>query len=253
MATDAVRRRRAKTPAANQARARRERVALVAGVLLLVGLLAFEGPKTLKGLRAASSNPVTASPATTAAPASPQPAATAAPSTSLKALSGFKAKDPFVAQLGSGATSTVATPAASPPRVRTSHFVQKDPFVQQLGAPTEVAPAPTPAVPPKVLQPKRTPTTKATTARKQPQSLASLGSGTVVIVASIPMTRGQAAAEQAAAQASARGVRDVRVAVSSTVYAVYAGPYPTSAAVSKELDLVRRAGYTTAYTRRLGS
>ena len=52
MATDAVRYgKRGRQEAARAAKERRTKVMLVVGAVLLLGLLAFEGPKTLKKLR----------------------------------------------------------------------------------------------------------------------------------------------------------------------------------------------------------
>jgi len=245
MATSALSRRKGRA-ASQVARARREKAALVAGVLILGVLLAIEGPKTLNGLRGTSAPPAQAPTATTA----PSHAATAPRTGSRDPLSGFKAKDPFVPQLGVNGTPSAGPTRATPPTVRTSHFVQKDPFVPQLGAPaSSAAPTLTAAVPPKVVEPKA----------RQPRPLTTVGSGVVVIVASVPVAQGQTAADKAAAQARTKGVQNVHVALSSAqstlrsgFYAVYSGPYPTLAGALNELKSIRGAGYKGAYTRRLG-
>jgi SPOR domain len=246
MATSALSRRKGRA-ASQIARARREKVALVAGFLILGALLAIEGPKTLNGLRGTSPAPAQAP---TGATTAPSHAGTAPRTGSKDPLAGFAAKDPFVQQLGVNGVASPGPTRATPPAVRTSHFVQKDPFVQQLGAPaSSAAAALTAAVPPKVLEPKA----------RQPRPLATVGHGVVVIVASVPVARGQAAADNVAAQARTKGVQNVHVALSSAqstlrsgFYAVYSGPYSTLTGALNGLKSIRGAGYTGAYTRRLG-
>jgi hypothetical protein len=248
MASDALRQQRTRVKAANRAaRARRERLALAGGALLLAALLALEGPKTLRSLQGAKPTPAPAT--TTTQAAGPVNTVAASNAANLKTIAKLPAKDPFAQQLaGSGTSASPDTPATAP-SVRTSHFVSKDPFVQQLeAAPATAAAAPTPTAAPRV-----TPTTASV------PSITTIGSGTIVIVASVPVGQGQAAAKKAAAQARAKGVKAVRIAGSSAYrtlrtgyYAVYTGPYSTLSAASKELTAVRRAGYSSAYTRRLG-
>lgn len=261
MASEAVRRRARVRAASTVARARREKMALALGILVLAGLLALEGPKTLRSLQGASPAPAPAT--TTTATASHKTAATA--SSSLEEVSRFSVKDPFAQQLTGNGTPSAGPTHASGPRVRTSHFVPKDPFKQQLLPPTSAASTAVPVTPPKVLPPKPAARMRASEAKSEAkkatkmQSLASLGSGTVVIVASVPVAQGQAAAKKVAAQARSRGVTNVHVALSSAsktprtrYFAVYAGPYSTSTAAVKELGSVRKAGYASAYTRHLG-
>jgi hypothetical protein len=242
MASDAIRRRAGVQAAATRAaRVRREKLLLGAGILALAGLLALEGPKTLNSLEGKSSAPSSAmSTNTTGSPTAKAPAPT-----SLKALSKLQAKDPFAQQLAGSGTQSPGATSLTPPAVRDSHFVQKDPFVQQVGAPAVSSVAVvTPVAAPKV-------------APVRP--LSSVGSGIIVIVASVPVGRGQAVAEKAATQAQAKGVKAVHVALSSAYktlrtgyFAVYTGPYSTLAAAVKELASVRRLGFVSAYTRRLG-
>jgi uncharacterized protein (UPF0548 family) len=236
MATDALRHRARQKNAAVAAKKRRERIMLVTCVILLVGLVALEGPKTLRKLHSSSPAPA---PATTI----PQPSGAGATTPTsrpvdMRALRNYAAKDPFVAQIAAaGAALTPAPTRVVPPRVRTAHFVAKDPFVQQV---TIAAPAQTPKV-----------------SSKAP--LATTGGNLIVIVASVPVGQGRAAADKAAAQARSHGVPNVHVVLSSSYptlrsgfYAVYSGPYPTLGRALKMLEAVRGRGYVSAYTRRLG-
>ncbi len=139
----------------------------------------------------------------------------------------------------------------------TSHFASKDPFRQQLGVSTaSSAPALTPSVPPKVV--KSQPSTKPTVPGKGVKPLAEVGSGTIVIVASIPVAQGLAAANKAASQARTKGVPNVHVALSlahsksgSGFYAVYSGTYGSRGKALKALQHIRSLGYASAYTRHL--
>jgi len=238
MATDALRHRASRQNAAIAAKKRRERVLLVGCLVLLVGLVALEGPKTLHKLHSSS-------PAPAPAPATTTPQGSGATTTSptsrpvdLRALRNYTTKDPFVAQIATtGAAPTPALARNAPPRVRTSHFVAKDPFVQQVSV---SAPASSPTVSPKA-------------------PAATTGGNLVVIVASVPLGQGRSAANKAASTARSHGVPNVHVVLSSSYptlrrgfYAVYSGPYPTLARALKMLDAIRGRGYVSAYTRRLG-
>jgi hypothetical protein len=256
MAIDALRQ-RSSAKAASQAAAkqRREKIALGAGILIFVLLLALEGPKTLSHLHGSSaSSPPLPAPTT----AQPKPVAAPRP-VDLGAVRRYSEKDPFVPQVGSPATSvTGAGPtSASGPAVRASHFVSKDPFVPQVGVITTSAPAVVakPTAPPVVAKPVTPPAVKPAAPATPAVSSAQ---GLVVIVASIPLARGKKAADQAAAAATARGVPDVHVVVSSDYptlragyYAVYSGTYATSTKIRQALQQVRSLGYPRAYTRRL--
>jgi SPOR domain len=246
MTSEALRQRTRIKAANRAARARRERLALGGGILLLAVLLALEGPKMLKSFQGAKPTPA---PATTTTQATGSGNTVAASNAAdLRTIAKLPAKDPFVQQLaGSGTSASTDTPAR-PPSVRTSHFVSKDPFMPQLDVAPAVAAAAAPTVAPRV-----TPTTQPV------PSITPIGSGTIVIVASVPVGQGRAAAEKAAAQARAKGLKTVNIARSSAYrtlrtgyYAVYTGPYSTLSSATKELGVVRRAGYASAYTRRLG-
>jgi hypothetical protein len=236
MATDAVRHRGlSRKEAALAAKAVRQKVILAVFAIILLVLLAIQGPKTLNKLR--GTTPQSAAVPTVATRATSAPSAEPA-AKSLKAVAHFPEKDPFVPQLGTQTGSAPAAPAtpAPPPAVRTSQFVAKDPFVQQLNA------AAAPAV--------------ATGSPQTAQS--SEHAPYIVLIASVPIAEGRGAALQAAAAARLRGVPSVRVVDSSEYptlrsgfYAVYSGPHATLSLALSALELVRGHGYPSAYTRRL--
>jgi hypothetical protein len=261
--------------AGRAAKERREKIALAIGGTILVGLLALEGPKTLARLQGHGAGAVT--PPAAASTASATGAADRASRALYPALgrfaakdlfaaapgqggataqvlavpaapsvrrSGFVAKDPFVAQVGQSAgTGEVPLTEPTPPAVRTSEFVAKDPFVGGFTAPVS-----TPAPPP---PPAPAPRQKSTPPPAVPAPF-------IVMLASVPLSRGRPEAERAAATARLRGLRNVRIVVSSDhrtlrdgFYAVFTGPYSTFAATAQAVRRARIHGYVGAYTRRL--
>jgi hypothetical protein len=242
MATDAVRyRRQGRADVARAQKARREKIVLGVGCALLLGIGAFEGPKTLKRLHSSSTSSAPA-PAIAPSPATAVPVAPPKP-VSLKPLARFASKDPFVPQISSGSASPPAVLANNPPAVRTSHWVQKDPFVQQLSVD---AAGPTTAA-------GGSPSTGA-------KGAPAAGAGAyIVVVASVPIGAGGSDAKHEAAVARAHGVPSVNVVNSSNYptlregyYAVYSGPYPTLPKALAALAHIRGLGYVSSYTRRLG-
>jgi SPOR domain len=244
MAVDVVgyrSRRRRETERA--AKAKREKIVLAAGLLVLVVVLAFEAPKTLKVLHGGKA--VKASAASTPPAGGADSTGVRSRSLDLSALKGLAVKDPFSPQLEEHSVTVAGPAAVTPPAVRMSHFVPKNPFVQQLTAVADAAP-PTPATPPPA------PTTDGSSGR-------TLAAGDyIVVLASVPVGDGRDLATRVAARARARGVDDVGVVDSSNYstlrtgfYAVYSGPYPTLDRLLSTLEQVRGKGYPSAYSRRL--
>lgn len=242
MATDAVRyRRQGRADAARAQKARREKIALGVGCAVLLGIGAFEGPKTLKRLHGSSASSASAPAIAPGSPATAVPVAPPKP-VSLKPLARFAAKDPFVQQIASGSGTVTPVLANNPPAVRTSHWVQKDPFVQQLSVDT-----PGPAV-------------GGSSSSSGSKGAPVAGAGAyIVVVASVPFGAGGSDAKHEAAVARAHGVPSVKVVNSSNYptlregyYAVYSGPYPTLTKALAALAHIRGLGYVSAYTRRLG-
>ena len=237
--TVGVRSRRKREAAAFEAKEKRQKIMLAVCGVVLVALVAFEGPKTLKRLHGSS----TAVPP--AAIATPAPATTAQPAggrlADAPALKHLAAKDPFVAQLGTGPASLPVVTSVAPPAVRAKSFTAKDPFAAQVSVSAPSAPGAAPTQP------------------VSPHGPSTGRSGNyIVVLASIPLAAGRGAAAQAAATARKQGVGQVRIVTSSAYptlrtgfYAVYSGPYGTLADLAPALQQVRGEGYPSAYTRRL--
>ncbi len=239
--------------AQEKAKAKRQKLILVAGMVLLVGVLAFQLPKLMKGSSSPSTTPATTTPASTAtAPAAAVAApAVAAPAISpaqvrrdLRQIAAFGTKDPFKPQVTStaaGASTTSGAPTpASAPAVRRSHFVTKDPFKVQVAVATAQsasAPLATPATP--VSQPKTTP--------------AVAPHGYIVILRSLD-TRAQGLSE--VKKAHAKGLKEAGLLYSSAYttlrhgyWVVYLAKYSTAAAANTGVKSARAAGYSSAYQR----
>ena len=234
MAVDAVRYgSRGRKADAQAAKERREKIMLAVGGAVLVLLLAWQGPKTLKVLHGASM-PATAPSATS--PGAAVHGAGAKP-VDLKRLARFAAKDVFFPQLDAPASTGPKTTTATPPAVRTSHFRAKDPFEQQLTL-SDTAPA--------------------APVQGGGGAAPAAGASYIVMLASIPVSDGRSSAERAAALARKRGVDSVKIVVSSNYstlrsgfYAVYSGPYTSLDETLNALERVRGQGYVSSYTRRI--
>jgi hypothetical protein len=223
--------------AARAAKERREKWILGVGLLLLIGLLVFEGPKTLARFRGATSAPAPAATSTaisTAGLAAAQPEVTTRDQAPVAA---FPSKDPFVAQVRDDSRKVeVPAPITGPP-VRAQRFVAKDPFVQQV---TVDGVAPGHAV-----------------AGSGP--VADVKGTFIVVLASIPAGLGRTAALRAAATARKAGVDGVGV-LSSTRYAtlrsgfyvVYMGPFSSLDDTLAAVTTARSQGFVTSYSRQLG-
>jgi hypothetical protein len=240
MATDAIRHaKRNRQAEAREAKAKREKIILIVGAVLLVGLLALEGPRTLKKLQSHTAPP---SPAAAPAEAAATSAGKAAQhEVNLKRFARFANKDPFVPQAGETSSTPQAVLTATPPAVRTSHFVAKDPFAQQLTPDTSTAPAVAPS------------------AAGEPVAAVPTSGTYIVLVASVPLGQGRHAAESTAKRARADGVPNVKIVDSSGYgtlrsgfWAVYSGPYKSLQQALNALQAIRGDGYISAYTRRLG-
>jgi hypothetical protein len=261
MAVEVVgyRKRKRKDEAKRAAKAKKEKILLAVCGVLLLGILAFEGPKTLKKLRGGSAVPAPA----TVAPSSASTSAGGAGAASSVAKAGdfaatrhMASKDPFAAQLGTEAAASSPVTSVAGPAVRESHFVQKDPFIQQL---TFAAPAPAASA----TAPPTTPAAGKSASGKHATTKPAVGKAEangnyIVMVASIPISDGRGAASAEAAKARSHGISSVNIVDSSRYptlrtgfYAVYAGPYPTLAELLPALEQVRGKGYPSAYTRRL--
>jgi hypothetical protein len=113
----------------------------IGGAVLLVALIAFQGPKTMKMLQ--GPQPVTTPAATTAAPAPTTPGT--APVTGGTAAGGAPTTDAPVAELASVPDSDPAPDGEQGQLATFERFASKDPFVQQV---SETTPASSESAPP---------------------------------------------------------------------------------------------------------
>src|SRR5262249_36001528 len=122
------------------AKAKRDKVILIGGSVLLVAVLAFELPKVLGGSSSSTPTPAPTAASTPAAtPSTPALAGVPTPALvarELKTIAHLSQKNPFTPQLSPGAVPTTNTaPLGKAPAVRASHFKLKDPFKAQLVVP----------------------------------------------------------------------------------------------------------------------
>jgi hypothetical protein len=239
------------------AKAKREKILLAVFGVVLLGVVAFQGPKMLKLMHGSSGTPAPAPAATAAGGTASTAAATAKTAADLSKLEAYPQKDPFIQQLGGGGTGSLALSTATPPHVRATHFVAKDPFVQQLTVAAPAAAASTSSVtPPPASGGQMQPATASKPS--PPAPAAGNGGNYIVMLASVPLSSGHPDAAGAAAAARAKGITNVKIVDSSTYptlnagyYAVYSGPYATLGDVLSALQTIRGQGYPSSYTRRL--
>jgi len=241
MAATVRSRRQAQAVAERQAaKARRQKVLAAGGVGLLVLLLAYEVPHTLKLLNKSSSPaaPVVAPTVTTTAPDTDSAARTAA----YRAAMRQPAHDVF-APNQSGSPTTLGS-VATPPGLH-------DPFAKPGTSAGNVAPV-TPTAPAKV------PTLPGTIVLGTPGAGKVQEQGWIVILASIPTNAGESSATSFAAQAGKAGVGSVKVLNSSNrrplrggYWVVYTGPYSSLGQVTAAAGSVHGAGFRSAYIREL--
>jgi hypothetical protein len=93
--------RKRKEEAKRAAKAKKEKILLAVCGVVLVGLVALEGPKTLKKLHGSSgAAPAAVTPSPSAGATGSQTASSAATAADLEATKHLASKDPFVTQLG---------------------------------------------------------------------------------------------------------------------------------------------------------
>ncbi len=238
-ATATQRRRRAASRA--EAKARREKMIVIAGLVLLGVVCAFQLPKILHS--GGSSGGGGATTTTAAAPAIASPAAKAASHRIPRSLR--SSGDPFAAKAFVDGDSQVGGETG-----------RHDPFAV-TGASASAASA---AVPPAARP--ATPAAPAATSLPAQIVLGTPGAnrhathGWIVILASIPTAQGRGAAQRFASHASKLG--SVQILNSSNrrplrggYWVVYTGPYSSLSQVSRHADAVHAAGYGGAYVREL--
>ncbi len=229
------------------AKVRRQKIIVGAGGVLLVALLAIQGPGTLKKLSGGSS----AQP-----PLPPAAIAHTKPAVAVRAsrvaatparLRRFAATNLFVPQVAATAATTgnptTGMSIASGPKVRTKNFVVKDPFDPQIEMPTGAVAA----------------TAVMSTVAQGEASVSSPSTDTgtyTVVIASVPAARGPEAGARAVRTAQNSGLKDVFLTPPANGrkghFTISTGPYSSSAA-NRELIRALRNGYPNAYIRKLSS
>jgi hypothetical protein len=135
-------------PVDNKAKERKQKIFLAVGGVLLLGLLAFQLPKLMKGSSAPSTAAATTAAPTAAAGAAPvvETASFAATKEKLGSFTTFKGKDPFVALVSDQvATTAPSAPTVTPPAVTTPPAVSTPgvgPVFGTVDGPATSTPAP---------------------------------------------------------------------------------------------------------------
>ncbi len=253
MAPGAERTGRARAEEREAAKARRQRIFIAAGGVVLLGLVGFQLP----GLLGSSSGPGRrpAPPAASAAVrVAPRAAAASGASDSpvSRSIARLSSRDLFLPQVSTSAGATASGAAGvtlKGPAVRAKDFVAKDLFVPQVKPPATAA-APS------------TVTSTGGTASAGASSATSQGGGYIVVIASIPGigSSSQKAAARALVAAKNAGLKDVVAndavpgeSGAAAHFTVYTGPYPTEAAAGTELIRALRNGYPHARAQQLPS
>ena len=241
-ATTFPRSRKAKSSAAAERAAKeRRQLYIVAGLgVLLLIVVAFEVlPKVLHGSSAPTA-PVVTTPATTA-PAVASVAQTAAGRAALRRILRQPSRDPFVGRVPS--TPTALGSVSGPPGVH-------DPFAKPGSASSSRTPV--------VKAPAAAQTIKGTIVIGTPGGGAVAQHGWIVILASLPTSKGKTAATAFAAKARRAGAGTVSILNSSNrrplrggYWVVYTGPFSSLAAVNQHASAVHAHGYGSAYIRQL--
>jgi hypothetical protein len=214
------------------AKERRKKVLLVAGVGLLLVVLAIQVPRTLNMLKSDSSSTGPSGGVTSTPSKAP---ATKAPKRSLRFLRA-KADDPFAARR--------ITDAESRPGAVGAGSGLHDPFQPNSATPTSPAHRVALPIPRRIVV--------GTPGMRAPRV------GWTVVLASIPTSHSRAQAVRFARSARAHGVGDARVLRSSTrnrlrpgYWVVYSGVYRHLSGVERAAARVHARGYRTAYIRQL--
>ncbi len=241
MAATTFPRRNAKANAAAERAAKERRqlyIVVGLGALLLIVLAVEVLPKVLHGSSSAAPAPATTTPATTATV--PAAGETAADKAALRHVLRQPARDPFA-----GNVPTSPTVIGSVPGPAGVH----DPFAKP-GSASSTVQAPVQQAPVQAIQ--------GTIVIGTPGAGAVKEHGWIVILASLPTSKGKAAATAFAAKAKRNGAGSVSILNSSNrrplrggYWVVYSGPYATLGDVNQHAAAVHSHGYGSAYVRQL--
>jgi len=251
MTASTLSRRRATAHAeARAAKERKQKIILIAGVVLLALLLVWEIPKVMKRSGGSSTAPpaptaVTPSaltPAATAVAAAPPAAVIARDYRQIRRLSPH---DVFGRASAVGVTPSWAQ-VGPPAGVH-------DPFDPGSSSSSSAPAAPAPSKAPSYSAP-----LPAKIVIGTPGGGRVARSGWIVILASIPTSEGRSSAVAFASRASRKGVGSLSILNSSNrkplrggYWVVYSGPYSTIAQVTNRAAAVHGLGFGTAYIREL--
>lgn len=227
------------------AKQRRQKIIVIVGCVLLVLILAYEVPHTLKMLNKSSAAPAAPSAASSV---STPPAATAAATggKALRALRRHTPSDPFATgQVAGGVPTYGAVPS---PKGLHDPFVSTGSSAVVASTPSSSTVTSTPVV---HILPKQI-------VIGTPGSGRVASHGWIMILASVPTGQGRAKATQIAKHARNQGLTFVSILNSSKsrplrggYWVVYTGPYPTLASVNSAAKRVHASGFGDAYLREL--
>jgi hypothetical protein len=236
-------RRKAAFADAAAAKRRRQKIIIIAGCVLLVLILAYEVPHTLKLLNKSSAAP--AAPVASSVSSAPTTAA-ATGGKALRALRRHFPVDPFSSGQVAGGVPTYGD-VAGPKGLH-------DPFVSTGSSDSSVSTSSSSTV------------TSTPTVHILPKQIV-IGApgvgrvashGWIMILASVPTGQGRAKAMQVAKQARNHGLTFVSILNSSKsrplrggYWVVYTGPYPTLGSVNTAAKHVHASGFGDAYVREL--
>jgi hypothetical protein len=229
---------RANTAYAAAAAAKQRRQKIIAGVLgvVLLAVLAYEGPKLLKLVRGSKTVPVEVP-----TPVVPQGPTGLAQKNLLKSLERTAASDPFSQAVPVNDDPTPRDVGPPPGYV--------DPFAGKSNAASAAQGPTAPVISSPLPQ---------TIVIGTPGGNRKAVHGWIVILASIPTGEGKGSATSFATKARSRGLGPVSVLNSSNrrplrggYWVVYTGPYTTLGAVTTRAGSVHSQGYPTAYIRQL--
>ncbi len=238
MAATATQRRRAASRA--EAKARREKMIVIAGLVLLAGMCAIQLPKIL---HSGSSGGSGASTTTTSSPASVLPSRASAPHRIPRSLR--SSADPFQAKAFVDGDSKVGAETGG-----------HDPFAPTSAAGAGAAAPAASATPTPVKTQPATGSLPAQIVLGTPGANRHATHGWIVILASIPTAQGRGAAQRFASSASKLGAVQIlnssnRRPLRGGYWVVYTGPYGSLSQVSQHAAAVHAAGYGGAYVREL--
>jgi len=227
--------------------ARRQKIFVAVGAVVLLGLLGFEVVPKLTSASGGSGTSEAAPPLAVplAKPAAP---VTAAGPSLPKGITRLAERDVFVPQVSAGGSAPSTTHDVFPraPAVRAKGFVVKDPFIAQVVVPAApVAPVASASPVPFPDQTVPLPT--------KPTSIGTY----IVVIAEITGTShaSQMAAARAVVAAKNAGLKDV--VANDTLgprtgphahFTVFTGPFTTASGLQTELQRAHRNGYPSAFS-----